>query len=65
VLVCEGTSCGISFRVVSTVVDARRVNATAGTEAIGLAELKSERAMRVPVTTISSSDWSSALAESW
>jgi len=30
------------------------VNAIAGTEAIGLAELKSARAMRVPVTTISS-----------
>jgi hypothetical protein len=43
-----------------------RSNAAAGNTTIGLAVSKFGRAMRVPVTTISSSDWlSSAFAGQW
>ena len=57
-------NCGYRFSVVSAVPDDVRSNAAAGTATIGLAASKFGRAMRVPVTTTSSSDWSSALAES-
>jgi len=54
------------LRVGSTVLDPVRSNAAAGNTTIGLAVSKFGRAMRVPVTTISSSDWlSSAFAGQW
>ena len=65
VLVADGTNCGSAFSVVSTVTDPVRSNAAWGTDTNGLADSKSRRGMREPVTTISSSTWSSALAGSW
>ncbi len=63
VLVSDGTNCGSEFSVVSTVADPVRWKASSGTDTIGLADSKSGRGMREPVTTISSSGWSSARAE--
>jgi hypothetical protein len=58
--VYEGTNWGQRLSVDSTVADPVWAKASDGTVTIGLADTKSERDRRVPVTTISSSCASSA-----
>ena len=59
VLVNAGTNCGSVLSVDSTVFDPLRSKSSSVTETIGLAESKSGRAMREPVTNTcsSSSSW--------
>jgi len=65
VLVNAGTNCGSVLMAVSTVPDPTRSNSSCVTETIGLAESKSGRAMREPVTTTcsSSSSWAGAMPQ--
>ena len=62
VLVYAGTNCGSVLSVVSTVIEPVRSKSSCVTETIGLADSKSRRAIRVPVTMISSSSSSRANA---